>query len=394
MKNMKKILVSTALALSLLLPQNISAAVTPINTTTITSIVDVSSVPASSSYAVPTGEYTNVVSFSITLPSYVYVSAFSTVKSTYLNGGNIDIFAVYSDEGCTRPVAGDSSSKVEANGKTTDKYLCLEAGTYYIKFGKNPGALLNDKSSGTFTLSVGAQPLDVTVSKNASLDTAQKIATDTLQTSLLSNGTRSLWVTFKVPSKTTASIQTSLANPLSSDKMPCVESAVTLYDANYKVIKDWNIPNRYYETSNFGSLSLAGGTYYLKVCGDEHYLINKYGDVLRENTEANFGIVNMKITTLKKTSISKLTNVKGKKAKVSYKKAANAKGYEVQYSTSKKFLQNVKTKNAGTKTSITLSKLTKKKTYYVRVRAYTMDGNGQKELISAWSATKKITVKK
>ena len=382
MKNMKKILVSTALALSLLLPQNISAAVTPINTTTITSIVDVSSVPASSSYAVPTGEYTNVVSFSITLPSYVYVSAFSTVKSTYLNGGNIDIFAVYSDEDCTRPVAGDSSSKVDAN-KRTDKYLCLEAGTYYIKFGKNPGALLNDKSSGTFTLSVGA-----------SLDSAQKIATDTLQTSLLSNGTRSLWVTFKVPSKTTASIQTSLANPLSSDKMPCVESAVTLYDANYKVIKDWNIPNRYYETSNSGSLSLAGGTYYLKVSGDEHYLINKYGDVLRENTQANFGIVNMNITTLKKTSISKLTNVKGKKAKVSYKKAANAKGYEVQYSTSKKFSQNVKTKNAGTKTSITLSKLTKKKTYYVRVRAYTMDGNGQKELISAWSATKKITIKK
>ena len=122
MKNMKKILVSTALALSLLLPQNISAAVTPINTTTITSIVDVSSVPASSSYAVPTGEYTNIVSFSITLPSYVYVSAFSTVKSTYLNGGNIDIFAVYSDEGCTRPVAGDSSSKVEANGKTYSSF--------------------------------------------------------------------------------------------------------------------------------------------------------------------------------------------------------------------------------------------------------------------------------
>lgn len=393
MKNMKKILASTALVLSLLLPQNISAAVTPINPTTITSIIDTSSVPASSSYTIPTGEYANVVSFSITQPSYVYVSAYSTVKSTYLNGGNIDIFAVYSDEGCTRPVAGDSSSKVDAN-KRTDKYLCLEAGTYYIKFGKNPGALLNDKSSGTFTLSVGAQPLDVTVSKNASLDTAQKIATDKLQTSLLSNGTRSLWVTFEVPSKTTANIQTSLANPLSSDKMPCVESAVTLYDANYKVIKDWNIPNRYYETSNSGSLSLASGTYYLKVSGAEHYLINKYGDVLRENTEANFGIVNMKITTLKKTSISKLTNVKGKKAKVSYKKVANAKGYEVQYSTSKKFSQNVKTKNAGAKTSITLSKLTQKKTYYVRVRAYTIDGNGQKELISAWSATKKVTIKK
>ena len=384
MKNMKKILASTALVLSLLLPQNISAAVTPINTTTITSIIDTSSVPASSSYTIPTGEYANVVSFSITQPSYVYVSAYSTVKSTYLNGGNIDIFAVYSDEGCTRPVAGDSSSKVDAN-KRTDKYLCLEAGTYYIKFGKNPGALLNDKSSGTFTLSVGAQPLVVTVSKNASLDTAQKIATDKLQTSLLSNGTRSLWVTFEVPSKTTANIQTSLANPLSTDKMPCVESAVTLYDANYKVIKDWNIPNRYYETSNSGSLSLSG---------DEHYLINKYGDVLRENTEANFGIVNMKITTLKKTSISKLANVKGKKAKVSYKKVANAKGYEVQYSTSKKFSQNVKTKNAGTKTSVTLSKLTKKKTYYVRVRAYIIDGNGQKELVSAWSTTKKVTIKK
>ena len=63
----------------------------------------------------------------------------------------------------------------------------------------------------------------------------------------------------------------------------------------------------------------------------------------------NMGVVNLKITTVKKTKISKLSNVKGKKAQVTYNKVSNAKGYEIQYSTDKKFKKGVKVKKGKRK---------------------------------------------
>ncbi len=78
----------------------------------------------------------------------------------------------------------------------------------------------------------------------------------------------------------------------------------------------------------------------------------------------------------------------------SWKTVANITGYEVQYSTSKKFTKkNTKTttvKNAKTKKT-TVKKLAKGKKYYVRVRAYkTVDG---KKIYSAWSSVKNVKVK-
>jgi endoglucanase len=65
-----------------------------------------------------------------------------------------------------------------------------------------------------------------------------------------------------------------------------------------------------------------------------------------------------------------LKNMKNRKIKVSYKKISGITGYEIQYSTSKKFAsKNTKTVKTK-KTSYTLKKLKKGKTYYIRVRAY------------------------
>ena len=75
---------------------------------------------------------------------------------------------------------------------------------------------------------------------------------------------------------------------------------------------------------------------------------------------------------------------------VKWKKTATAKGYQVQYSTSRKF-KSKKTKTTG-KTSLTIKNLKKKKTYYVRVRAYkTVNG---KKSYGKWSSVKKIKIKK
>lgn len=91
-----------------------------------------------------------------------------------------------------------------------------------------------------------------------------------------------------------------------------------------------------------------------------------------------------------KVSKLKLKNVKGKKLKISFKKVKNADGYEIQYSTSKKF-KKAKTLQT-TKKSYTVKKLKKKKTYYVRVRAYRyVEG---KLYYGAYSSTKKVKIKK
>lgn len=99
--------------------------------------------------------------------------------------------------------------------------------------------------------------------------------------------------------------------------------------------------------------------------------------------------INKKITVAK-AKTPKLTNLKGKKLKITYSATSGAKGYQIQYSTSKKF-SNAKTKTL-TKKSYTV-KLKKGKKYYVRVRAYKLDSSKNK-VYGAWSKVKSITIKK
>lgn len=71
--------------------------------------------------------------------------------------------------------------------------------------------------------------------------------------------------------------------------------------------------------------------------------------------------------SLKKATISKMQNVSGRKLKVIVKKVSGADGYQIQYSTKSnmKSAKNV----SSSKTTTTISKLSKGKKYYVRVKA-------------------------
>ena len=86
----------------------------------------------------------------------------------------------------------------------------------------------------------------------------------------------------------------------------------------------------------------------------------------------------------KTTSLSKLTAGK-KQLKVTWKKNSAVSGYQIQYSTSKKFTSAKTVTVKGYKTtSKTIKSLKAKKTYYVRVRTYkTVNG---KKVYSDWSA--------
>lgn len=92
-----------------------------------------------------------------------------------------------------------------------------------------------------------------------------------------------------------------------------------------------------------------------------------------------------------KVTVKSVVSKKAKTAIVSYKAVKEAAGYEIVYSTDKNFKKNVK-KVTTTKTSITLKKLTSKKTYYVKVRAYKKDLS-DKKLYGKYSTVKKVKVK-
>lgn len=104
----------------------------------------------------------------------------------------------------------------------------------------------------------------------------------------------------------------------------------------------------------------------------------------------------MKATFLiipKKATLSSVKSPKKKQLKITWKKDKTVSGYQLQYSTSKKFYKSkTKTVTVSKKsTSKTISKLKTNKKYYVRVRSYkTING---KKVYGSWSSVKSVKVK-
>ncbi len=94
-----------------------------------------------------------------------------------------------------------------------------------------------------------------------------------------------------------------------------------------------------------------------------------------------------------KATLSKATNVKGKKLTATWKKVSGAKGYQISYSTNKKFTKSTTVTKNTSKTSYTAAKLKKGKTYYVRVRAYKIDSTKAK-VYGKWSSVNKVKITK
>ena len=88
--------------------------------------------------------------------------------------------------------------------------------------------------------------------------------------------------------------------------------------------------------------------------------------------------------------IKKIKNTAKKTITIKYKNI-KARGYQIQIASNKKFKKGKKNKYT-TETTVKIKKLKKGKTYYIRVRAYNM--NGTKKLYGQWSVVKKIKIKK
>lgn len=94
-----------------------------------------------------------------------------------------------------------------------------------------------------------------------------------------------------------------------------------------------------------------------------------------------------KMGKIGKAKIAAAKNIKGKKIQITWKKVKEAASYDVQYGIGKKMTKGKKISTE--KTRLTIKKLRKNKSYYIRVRA--CDAKGNK---GTWSAMKKVKIKK
>lgn len=135
------------------------------------------------------------------------------------------------------------------------------------------------------------------------------------------------------------------------------------------------------EVTNNMDYFLPAGTYY--------FVVNKRGGCAKYS----FSLNTRKVGS---SSVSKVKAQTGGKALVTFVRNDDATGYQVRYSTDKNFRKKVKTKtftkekatSKGKKLTYKLTKLKKKKTYYVQVRSY-VDVKGKK-YYSDWSKSKKV----
>ena len=124
----------------------------------------------------------------------------------------------------------------------------------------------------------------------------------------------------------------------------------------------------------------------------------KTGNVIAEKSTTAKNSTKYGGTIFKPNKVNgvKVKNIKKKKIKVSWRwqySKAPSYGWQVQYSKKKSF-KKAKIKNVEwRKDTITLKKLSKKKTYYIRVRAWAISGDKVKRF-GSWSNAKKCKIKK
>lgn len=147
-----------------------------------------------------------------------------------------------------------------------------------------------------------------------------------------------------------------------------------------------------------------GGTYQMWQCTSEGTVPGIDGDVdinfwfgavrTRSYNIKRYGTVSSAkpkpVTAPKRVTIKSLKKGK-KKATLKWKKVSGAKGYRIQYSTSKKF-KKAKVKTSK-KTSIVIKKLKSKKKYYFRVKAYKVNSSKKKIYSKKWSKVKYTKIK-
>lgn len=128
----------------------------------------------------------------------------------------------------------------------------------------------------------------------------------------------------------------------------------------------------------------------------DHKYKSKISNIIRGNTGNKKLYAKWSKVTVDKGVLSKLQNVKRRALKVEIKSLPGVSGYQIQYSTNKKFIKNTSKSTYIKKVSAKyiskkIKNLKKHKIYFVRVRAYKIDSL-KKGIYGKWSRIQEVKI--
>ena len=314
----------------------------------------------------------------------------------YMTG--VDVYLYDKDLADTLDRA-DLYNGTESSPETDTKEWELSAGTYYIK--------ISNYYTGKYKLNISFKSYGTTDTDAYSYDSPQNLTLGKDMIGAITMTDKVDWYKIKISKAGYYHLKT-------TEYMSDV--GVTVYNADLskeiKYANYWggkeNSPEVDYE-----DIVLTAGTYYIKVTTAHRgkYILN-LSALSQANCNHDFENTTVSATYLRKgytlhkckkcgkttkdEYTAKLTLGQGyiwsygmqpgkKKIRVSYSYIRDVSGYQIRYSTNKKFKKGVKTVKAGKNTqSKTLKKLKKKKRYYVQVRGYKKVSG--KVVYGKWSA--------
>lgn len=300
---------------------------------------------------------------------YYAVTLTASGKLNLILSGDIDSIAVYIYDQEGKKLSYEFISRSEVTNKAECNYLYnLKPGIYYLAF-------RNSSYTGNYQFKCdffSANESFVETGKDDYLSGANPIAFGTSyngQISVLCNDTVDFYV-FTVPKASTYQLV------LTAEFLGSVYIYNGSGESLWSGYTSLNKSSGMYELVD--TFSISAGTYYLRV------------KTVKEPGNYSFKL-NSTTTAIGKVTLSSVKSTKKKTAVVEWKSVSGADGYQIQYAKSKSFKgKKTATVSSGV-TKKTIKKLSGKKRYYVRVRAYEVVNGSRK--YGNWSSVKSVKVK-
>ena len=291
---------------------------------------------------------------------------------------------IYDKNNLSEPIIKET----EITGTRTTKKLVLAKGTYYIEV----------KSYSEYGMSPIMVPFDIKADvvsennweqeNNNTFKKANKISIGKKYQGTLFDDIDEDW--FKVVAPNTGRITATLNCDPDTDVNDVGDgwdvSVYSASDINTEIAKEeWIITK--------GSVRfnvVKGRTYYIYVHSYHYSFPEGYTYQLATSFKGPKATPAKKTTNTSKKPVKMVTGVslkvKKKKINIRFKLVSNVSKYQIMYSTKKSFKnKKVVTVRSG---NVTIKKLKRKKTYFIRVRAISKNGKA-----GAWSVVKKVRVK-
>ena len=400
--------------------------------------------------------YHNNIKWSLIVSKYPCGNEIESVSGSKTNTRNIDAKAKFFSRSIYRTINADERTiDLDANGKTEDSFTFSDIGSkscsYYVTqpgifiFKSNNPELfdvdgvgrITPKANGTGSMTVyykgSVELLTVPVkaglmpkpTKTPEPGTINPVTPTPAQPDQIEPVTPSgnpdagNTETPSQPTETLSQPTETPSQPTETPSQPTVPSqqetsTPSTQETTVSPAKPTEQPNNSKQTEIKLTVKVSNVTYNgkarkpsVKVYSGKKRLSSKYYTVsYKNNKNVGYGTVTVKgkgnyskasgtakfKINLKKTKLSVAKSTKKKTFITTWKKTGGNSGWQVQYSTNKKFRSGVRTVNLKSRnTKLTVRKLRSRKTYYIRVRGYKKVKG--KIMYAGWSNVKKVKVK-